>query len=125
MTDRTGDAPTVPDAEVDAAGAFGAEVAGAEAARMRESGHPEFGPEEAGPWYRWGPYVSERAWGSVREDYSADGDAWNYFPYDDARSRTYRWNEDGLAGWCDRKQFLCFGLGFWNGLDSHIKERPF
>ncbi len=76
-------------------------------------------------WQHWGTYLSERAWGTVREDYSANGDAWNYFPYDDARSRTYRWNEDGLAGWCDRKQFLCFGLGFWNGLDSHIKERPF
>ncbi|HQZ86268.1 MAG TPA: hypothetical protein PLB21_11660, partial [Actinomycetota bacterium] len=77
------------------------------------------------PWQRWGTYLSERAWGTVREDYSAHGDAWNYFPYDHARSRTYRWNEDGLAGWCDRSQFLCFGLGLWNGLDSHIKERPY
>ena len=77
------------------------------------------------PWQRWGTYLSERAWGTVREDYSADGDAWNYFPYQHARSRTYRWNEDGLAGWCDRSQFLCFGLGLWNGLDDHLKERPY
>ncbi|MCB0914510.1 MAG: glucosidase [Actinobacteria bacterium] len=76
-------------------------------------------------WQRWGTYLSERAWGTVREDYSADGDAWNYFPYDAARSRAYRWNEDGLAGWCDSRQILCFGLGLWNGVDRHLKERPF
>ncbi len=76
-------------------------------------------------WQRWGTYLSERAWGTVREDYSADGDAWNYFPYDAARSRAYRWNEDGLAGWCDAAQTLCFGLGLWNGVDDHLKERPF
>lgn len=76
-------------------------------------------------WQRWGTYLSERAWGTVREDYSADGDAWNYFPYDAARSRAYRWNEDGLAGWCDKDQFLCFGLGLWNTQDDHLKERPF
>ena len=77
------------------------------------------------PWQRWGTYVSERAWGTVREDYSASGDAWNYFPYDAARSRAYRWNEDALAGWCDQAQTLCFGLGLWNGADDHLKERPF
>lgn len=77
------------------------------------------------PWQDWGTYLSERAWGTVREDYSANGDAWNYFPYAHARSRTYRWNEDGLAGWCDRAQHLCFGWGFWNGVDDHLKERPF
>ena len=77
------------------------------------------------PWQHWGTYLSERAWGTVREDYSANGDAWNYFPYEHSRSRTYRWNEDGLAGWCDREQFLCFGWGFWNGQDDHLKERPF
>ena len=77
------------------------------------------------PWQRWGTYVSERAWGTVREDYSADGDAWNYFPYDAARSRAYRWNEDALAGWCDDAQTLVMGLGLWNGADDHLKERPF
>lgn len=77
------------------------------------------------PWQDWGTYLSERAWGTVREDYSANGDAWNYFPYAHAQSRTYRWNEDGLAGWCDRAQYLCFGWGFWNGVDDHLKERPF
>ena len=79
----------------------------------------------AEPWQHWGTYLSERAWGTVREDYSANGDAWNYFPYDHSRSRTYRWNEDGLGGWCDREQHLVFGWGFWNGLDDHLKERPF
>ena len=76
-------------------------------------------------WRRWGTYLSERAWGTVREDYSADGDAWAYFPFEDARSRAYRWNEDGLAGWCDRDQVVCFGLALWNGQDSILKERPF
>src|SRR5918911_1163043 len=61
------------------------------------------------PWRKWGPYVSERAWGTVREDYSADGNAWAYFPHDHARSRAYRWGEDGIAGFCDRYQILCFG----------------
>ena len=63
--------------------------------------------------------------GTVREDYSANGDAWNYFPYAHARSRAYRWNEDGLAGWCDRAQYLCFGWGFWNGFDDHLKRASF
>jgi hypothetical protein len=74
-------------------------------------------------WKRWGPYLSERAWGTVREDYSADGDAWRYFPHDYARSRVYRWNEDGIAGICDRHQFLCFALALWNGRDPILKER--
>jgi hypothetical protein len=84
--------------------------------------------EDAGgssPWRRWGPYVSERAWGTVREDYSADGNAWDFFPHDHARSRTYRWNEDGLAGICDDRQYLCFALAFWNGRDPILKERAF
>ena len=81
------------------------------------------GPEEAGPWYEWGPYLSERAWGSVREDYSDNGDAWSSFPYEHALSRSYRWSEDGLAGISDIWQDLCFGLAFWNGRDSHLKER--
>ena len=76
-------------------------------------------------WKRWGPYLSERAWGTVREDYSADGDAWEYFPHDHARSRAYRWNEDGLAGICDRHQELCFALALWNGRDPILKERLF
>jgi len=77
------------------------------------------------PWRRWGPYVSERAWGTVREDYSADGDAWSFFPHDHARSRAYRWNEDGLAGICDDQQVLCFALALWNGRDPILKERVF
>ena len=81
---------------------------------------------EAGiPWRTWGPYLAERAWGTVREDYSADGEAWGYFPHDHARSRAYRWNEDGLAGICDRHQYLCFALALWNGRDPILKERMF
>ncbi|MFI5041884.1 MAG: glucosidase [Acidimicrobiales bacterium] len=76
-------------------------------------------------WRRWGPYVAERAWGTVREDYSADGEAWSWFPHDHARSRTYRWNEDGLAGLCDDHQFLCLSLAMWNGADPILKERAF
>ena len=76
-------------------------------------------------WDLWGPYLSERAWGTVREDYSANGDAWNYFPHDHARSRAYRWNEDGIAGISDFKQRLCFGFAFWNECDSILKERLF
>jgi len=76
-------------------------------------------------WQRWGPYVSERAWGTVREDYSADGDVWTYFPHEHARSRAYRWNEDGIAGICDRHQFICFSIALWNGRDRILKERLF
>jgi hypothetical protein len=76
-------------------------------------------------WKRWGPYVSERAWGSVREDYSPGGTAWDYFPHDHARSRAYRWNEDGLAGICDRHQRICFAIALWNGRDPILKERLF
>jgi hypothetical protein len=76
-------------------------------------------------WKKWGPYLSERAWGTVREDYSAGGDAWNYFPHDHARSRVYRWNEDGLAGISDRNQYICFALALWNGKDAILKERLF
>ena len=76
-------------------------------------------------WKRWGPYLSERAWGTVREDYSPDGNAWEYFPHDQARSRAYRWNEDGLAGICDRHQTICFALALWNGRDPILKERLF
>ena len=76
-------------------------------------------------WKQWGPYLSERSWGTVREDYSADGSAWTYFPHDHARSRAYRWNEDGLLGICDRRQLLCFALTLWNGNDPILKERSF
>ena len=84
-------------------------------------------PEEGGigPWRRWGPYVCDRSWGTVREDYSADGDAWNYLPHDMARSKAYRWGEDGIAGICDRYQLLVFALAFWNGRDPILKERFF
>jgi len=76
-------------------------------------------------WKRWGPYLSERAWGTVREDYSANGTAWDFFPHDHARSRVYRWNEDGLAGICDRHQYVCFALALWNERDPMLKERLF
>ncbi len=76
-------------------------------------------------WRRWGPYLSERQWGTVREDYSADGDAWAYFPHDHARSRAYRWGEDGLAGLSDDRQYLCLSLALWNGKDAILKERLF
>src|SRR3974377_912419 len=81
--------------------------------------------EGKGHWNRWGPYVSERAWGTVREDYSPNGDAWTYFPFDHARSRAYRWNEDGLAGFCNRFQNICMGLALWNERDPILKERLF
>src|ERR1700681_1844101 len=76
-------------------------------------------------WKRWGPYLSERAWGTVREDYSPSGDAWEYLPHDHARSRAYRWNEDGLAGISDRRQLICFALALWNERDPILKERIF
>ena len=77
------------------------------------------------PWQKWGPYVSERAWGTVREDYSPDGNAWDYLPHDLARSKAYRWGEDGIAGICDRYQLLIFAMALWNGRDPFLKERLF
>jgi hypothetical protein len=77
------------------------------------------------PWKKWGPYLSERQWGTVREDYSEDGNAWDYFSHDQARSRAYRWGEDGMAGYCDDKQLLCFCVSLWNGKDPILKERMF
>ena len=77
------------------------------------------------PWRKWGPYLSERQWGTVREDYSKDGNAWDYFSHDQARSRAYHWGEDGLAGISDAKQLLCFSIGVWNGKDPILKERLF
>ena len=81
--------------------------------------------EQTMPWKQWGPYLSERQWGTVREDYSESGDAWNYFSHDQARSRAYRWGEDGIAGISDQKQRLCFALALWNGKDPILKERLF
>lgn len=80
---------------------------------------------EHSKWKKWGPYLSERAWGTVREDYSGNGNVWGYFPYEMALSRAYRWNEDGLAGICDRNQRICFALALWNGKDPFLKERLF
>src|SRR3989440_7877280 len=77
------------------------------------------------PWRRWGPYLSERQWGTVREDYSEGGDAWDYFTHDQARSRAYRWGEDGIAGVSDDRQHLCLALALWNGRDPILKERLF
>jgi len=90
-----------------------------EADRLREV------TDDAHGWRRWGPYLSDRAWGTVREDYSADGDAWRYLPYELSRSKAYRWGEDGIAGLCDRFQMLCFAPTFWNERDTHLKERLF
>jgi len=91
----------------------------AEQQRLNETGNP------ATPWRKWGPYLSERQWGTVREDYSDNGDAWNYFSHDQARSRAYQWGEDGLAGISDDKQRLCLALALWNGKDPILKERLF
>jgi Glycosyl hydrolase family 63 C-terminal domain len=98
---------------------------GVESERVKSFGRLENGLREAGDWYLWGPYVSERQWGTVREDYSADGEAWDYLPHDHARSQAYRWGEDGLAGFCDIHQRLCLGLALWNGRDPILKERPY
>ncbi len=81
--------------------------------------------EQGVAWKKWGPYLSERQWGTVREDYSENGDAWNFFTHDHARSRAYRWGEDGLAGISDDQQHLCFALALWNGKDPILKERLF
>ena len=91
----------------------------AEQARLNEAREAQV------PWKKWGPYLSERQWGTVREDYSEDGNAWNYFTHDQARSRAYRWGEDGLGGLCDDKQLLCFALALWNERDPILKERLF
>ncbi len=92
---------------------------GAEQARLQED------REGRAPWKKWGPYLSERQWGTVREDYSANGDAWNYFTHDNAQYRAYRWGEDGLAGISDNRQLLCFAVALWNGKDPILKERLF
>ena len=98
----------------------------AEHRRLAEAtGRAEDDLFNANPWYEWGPYLSERAWGTVREDYSENGDAWRSFPHDHARSRSYRWNEDGMAGLSDIRHELCLGLSLWNGVDPILKERMF
>jgi len=98
----------------------------AEHARLAEAtGRAEDDLFTANPWYEWGPYLSERAWGTVREDYSESGDAWGSFPHDHARSRAYRWNEDGMAGISDIRHELCLALALWNGKDPILKERMF
>ena len=90
-----------------------------EAARLEEARKTKT------PWRKWGPYLSERQWGTVREDYSKDGNAWNYFGHDQARSRAYHWGEDGLAGISDDRQLLCFSVALWNGKDPILKQRMF
>src|SRR5215475_7093446 len=95
------------------------ERAGAERQRLAEA------RERGVLWRKWGPYLSERQWGTVREDYSEDGNAWDYFSHDQARSRAYHWGEDGLGGISDDKQRLCFSLALWNGKDPILKERVF
>ena len=98
----------------------------AEHQRLAEAtGRLEDGLHDANPWYLWGPYLSERAWGTVREDYSDDGNAWDYFPHEHARSRAYRWNEDGMAGISDIGHEFCLSLALWNGADPIFKERMF
>ena len=97
----------------------------AERQRVNGFGGLEDGLKQASPWYLWGPYLSERQWGTVREDYSENGEAWSYLPHEHARSRAYRWGEDGLAGFCDVEQRLCLGLALWNGRDPILKERMF
>jgi hypothetical protein len=94
-------------------------VTNEEQERLREAAQGERA------WKRWGAYLSERQWGTVREDYSASGDAWSAFPHDHARSRAYRWGEDGLLGICDEESLLCFALALWNGKDPILKERLF
>ena len=81
--------------------------------------------ENATAWRKWGPYLSDRQWGTVREDYSLDGNAWGHFSHDQARSRAYRWGEDGIGGISDDKQILCFAVALWNGVDPILKERYF
>ena len=96
-----------------------------EPAETAERSRLEEARDQGTPWKLWGPYLSERQWGTVREDYSENGDAWNYFSHDQARSRAYHWGEDGIAGISDEKQRLCFALALWNGRDPILKERMF
>src|SRR4051794_15725617 len=108
-----------PEEAVMATQTQGTATSGAEQRRLREA------REQGVPWREWGPYLSERQWGTVREDYSVNGDAWSHFSHDQSRSRAYRWGEDGLAGISDDNQQLCFALALWNGHDPILKERMF
>src|SRR5579863_4344927 len=95
---------------------------------MSDSGsaeHDRLQGAQGAQWRKWGPYVSDRQWGTVREDYSATGEAWDYFPFDMSSKRVYRWGEDGIFGISDQAQHLCFALSMWNGNDDRIKERFF
>src|SRR6186713_1075419 len=96
-----------------------------EPGRTAEQTRLEDAREWDSPWRKWGPYLSERQWATVREDYSENGDAWDYFPHDHARSRAYRWGEDGIAGVSDDQQRLCLAVALWNGSDPILKERIF
>jgi hypothetical protein len=96
-----------------------------EATRLQEARSDQHSSTTKTPWRKWGPYLSERQWGTVREDYSQDGNAWDYFTHDQARSRAYHWGEDGLAGISDDQQLLCFSVALWNGKDPILKERLF
>src|SRR5436190_909983 len=106
-------------------GRRGACTLGSVAATTPEHRRLEQARTGAAPWKAWGPYLSERQWGTVREDYSPGGDAWNFLTHDQARSRAYRWGEDGIAGICDEHQRLCLALALWNGADPILKERMF
>ncbi|HEX6623156.1 MAG TPA: hypothetical protein VF064_05550, partial [Pyrinomonadaceae bacterium] len=117
LEEQASPTPDADDFEKRAGDDAGRAAATAEARRLEES------RARTAHWKRWGPYLSERAWGTVREDYSPDGTAWGYLPHDHARSQAYRWNEDGLAGICDRHQLMCFALALWNGRDPLLKER--
>jgi hypothetical protein len=96
-------------------------------AKAKSPEHDRFEDARTGaiPWKAWGPYLSERQWATTPEDYSDSGDAWSHFPHDQARSRTYRWREDGIAGICDERQQLCLPLALWNGAGPILKERRF
>ena len=118
MPDRTPDHPSSQDPAASSASTAWHELT-AEQARLHENAGP------GSPWYTWGPYLSERQWGTVREDYSPHGNAWDYFTHDMSRSRAYRWGEDGIAGISDDNQQLCLSLGLWNGKDPILKERLF
>src|SRR5688500_17156982 len=108
-------------AAIQGSGSVAGATAAAELARLEQDARRD----PAGNWKRWGPYLSERQWGTVREDYSADGSCWTYFSHDQSRSRAYRWGEDGLLGITDRECRLCFALALWNGKDPILKERLF
>jgi hypothetical protein len=116
---HTNAGPAVPTAPGDGQSSGAENVRGAERQRLRDADLYSV------PWRKWGPYLAERAWGTVREDYSADGNAWSYFPFEQAVSRAYRWSEDGLGGICDEDQMICLGLSLWNGQDPVLKERLF